>query len=135
MWKSSTANLVLRTLISGKHERNTSETRGNVLNACVFSYYNRTRYGGLETHIRNSYCNSLLQMLFFVKPLRNVAISHIKTSCPREHCLLCELGFLFRMLEDSKGQNCQATNFLRVFSTFPQGKTLMARLCEYVANS
>lgn len=89
-----------------------------------FGYYNRTRYGGLETHIRNSYCNSLLQMLFFVTPLRNVAISHIKTSCPREHCLLCELGFLFRMLEDSKGQNCQATNFLRVFSTFPQAETL-----------
>ncbi|KAI9313283.1 ubiquitin carboxyl-terminal hydrolase-domain-containing protein [Dichotomocladium elegans] len=89
-----------------------------------FGYYNRTTYGGLETHIRNSYCNSLLQMLFYVNPLRKIAVSHIKISCARENCLLCELGFLFRMLEDSKGQNCQATNFLRAFSSFPQAGAL-----------
>ncbi|KAI8384404.1 ubiquitin carboxyl-terminal hydrolase-domain-containing protein [Radiomyces spectabilis] len=89
-----------------------------------FGYYNRTKYGGLETHIWNSYCNSLLQVLFFILPLRNIAKSHIKTSCPKENCLLCELGFLFRMLEDSKGQNCQATNFLRAFSTIPQAAAL-----------
>ncbi|EIE87541.1 hypothetical protein RO3G_12252 [Rhizopus delemar RA 99-880] len=89
-----------------------------------FGYYNSTRYGGLETHIRNSYCNSFLQMLYFMTPLRMVAKSHIKTSCPKDNCLLCELGFLFRMLEDSKGQNCQATNFLRAFSTIPQANAL-----------
>lgn len=87
-----------------------------------FGYYNATPYGGLETHIRNSYCNSFLQVLYFILPLRKIAKSHIKTSCAKENCLLCELGFLFHMLEDSKGQNCQATNFLRAFSTIPQGK-------------
>jgi hypothetical protein len=30
-----------------------------------FDFYNRTQYGGLETHIANSYCNSLLQSMFF----------------------------------------------------------------------
>ncbi|KAI7904509.1 ubiquitin carboxyl-terminal hydrolase-domain-containing protein [Cokeromyces recurvatus] len=89
-----------------------------------FGYYNSTRYGGLETHIRNSYCNSLLQVLYFIIPLRKIAKSHIKISCPKDNCLLCELGFLFRMLEDSKGQNCQATNFLRAFSTIPQASAL-----------
>lgn len=89
-----------------------------------FGYYNATRYGGLETHIRNSYCNSFLQVLYFIIPLRKIAKAHIKIACPKDNCLLCELGFLFRMLEDSKGQNCQATNFLRVFSTIPQGKLL-----------
>ncbi|KAI9273600.1 ubiquitin carboxyl-terminal hydrolase-domain-containing protein [Sporodiniella umbellata] len=89
-----------------------------------FGYYNSTLFGGLETHIRNSYCNSFLQMLYFITPLRMVAKSHIKTSCPKDNCLLCELGFLFRMLEDSKGQNCQATNFLRAFSTIPQANAL-----------
>ncbi|CEP16204.1 hypothetical protein [Parasitella parasitica] len=89
-----------------------------------FGYYNATQYGGLETHIRNSYCNSFLQVLFFIKPLRKIAKSHIKMACPKDNCLLCELGFLFRMLEDSKGQNCQATNFLRAFSTIPQASAL-----------
>ncbi|CEI92556.1 hypothetical protein RMCBS344292_06811 [Rhizopus microsporus] len=89
-----------------------------------FGYYNSTPYGGLETHIRNSYCNSFLQMLYFTLPLRMIAKSHIKISCPKDNCLLCELGFLFRMLEDSNGQNCQATNFLRAFSTIPQANAL-----------
>ncbi|RCH79702.1 poly(A)-specific ribonuclease, partial [Rhizopus stolonifer] len=89
-----------------------------------FGYYNSTKYGGLETHIRNSYCNSFLQVLFFITPLRNIAKAHIKIACSKDNCLLCELGFLFRMLEDSKGQNCQATNFLRAFSTIPQASAL-----------
>ena len=36
--------------------------------------------------------------------------------------MLCESGFLFRMLEDAKGINCQASNFSRAFSATPQGK-------------
>ncbi|KAI8067921.1 ubiquitin carboxyl-terminal hydrolase-domain-containing protein [Gongronella butleri] len=89
-----------------------------------FGYYNQTIYGGLETNIRNSYCNSLLQVLYFILPLRYVAKCHIGLACEKENCLLCELGFLFRMLEDSKGQNCQATNFLKAFSTIPQASAL-----------
>ncbi|KAI9283728.1 ubiquitin carboxyl-terminal hydrolase-domain-containing protein [Umbelopsis sp. AD052] len=89
-----------------------------------FGFYNHTQYGGLETHIANSYCNSMLQMLHFTLPLRKIAISHIAMDCPKENCLCCELGFLFRMLEDANGQNCQATNFLRAFRTIPQAGAL-----------
>ena len=32
-------------------------------------------------------------------------------NCPKEHCLLCELGFVVRMLQDAHGTHCQASNF------------------------
>ncbi|KAI9494041.1 ubiquitin carboxyl-terminal hydrolase-domain-containing protein [Zychaea mexicana] len=89
-----------------------------------FEYYNRTCYGGLETHIRNSFCNSLLQVLYFTVPLRRVATSHIKSLCSHPKCFLCELGFLFRMLEASHGQNCQATNFCRTLTMSPKAAAL-----------
>ncbi|KAJ3284105.1 poly(A)-specific ribonuclease, partial [Rhizoclosmatium sp. JEL0117] len=89
-----------------------------------FGFYNKTPYSGLETHIKNSYCNSMLQLLFFTIPLREVAKSHIGKICPKPNCLLCELGFLFRMLEDGKGANCQATNFLYAFGKVPQAGAL-----------
>ncbi|KAI8820757.1 ubiquitin carboxyl-terminal hydrolase-domain-containing protein [Fimicolochytrium jonesii] len=89
-----------------------------------FGFYNKTHYGGLETDITNSYANSLLQVMFFTRPLREVVKGHIKMSCAKEYCLACELGFLFRMLEDSLGANCQATNFLRAFKTIPQASAL-----------
>ncbi|CAG8494661.1 13748_t:CDS:10 [Funneliformis mosseae] len=85
-----------------------------------FEFYNKTHYAGLETHITNSYCNSLLQVLFFTPVLRSITKSHIGSDCTKENCLCCELGFLFRMLEDAKGRNCQASNFLRAFGTIPQ---------------
>jgi len=59
--------------------------------------------------------------MFFNEPLKNVVKSHIKTNCLKEFCLSCELGFIVRMLEDAKGSNCQASNFLRAFGTIPQG--------------
>lgn len=86
---------------------------------CISSY--NYRYGGLESHIKNSYLNTLLQMLFFIWPLRELAKTHIRHSCTREPCLSCELGFLFRMLECCEGVNCQASNFLRAFGLIPQG--------------
>nr|KAJ3418423.1 poly(A)-specific ribonuclease [Polyrhizophydium stewartii] len=89
-----------------------------------FAFFNGTPYGGLETDIQNSYLNSLLQSLFFLRPLRELVKAHIRTNCARDPCLSCELGFLFRMLEDSKGVNCQASNFLRAFASVQQANAL-----------
>ncbi|KAI8925842.1 ubiquitin carboxyl-terminal hydrolase-domain-containing protein [Entophlyctis helioformis] len=90
-----------------------------------FGFYNHTAYGGLETHIQNSYCNSLLQTLFFVRPLRELVKAHVRSGvCRREPCLTCELGFLCRMLEDCGGVNCHASNFLRAFASVNQASTL-----------
>ncbi|GJN87292.1 hypothetical protein Rhopal_000240-T1 [Rhodotorula paludigena] len=85
-----------------------------------FGFYNKTSYSGLETHITNSYTNGLLQALHYLRPIRTLAKSHTFEACPKENCLLCEAGFLFRMLEDAKGQNCQASNFSRAFGANPQ---------------
>ncbi|KAJ8093092.1 poly(A)-specific ribonuclease [Marasmius tenuissimus] len=78
-----------------------------------FGFYNETEFSGLETHILNSYTNPLVQTMHYCLPIRHLAKSHIITSCPREHCLLCELGFVVRMLEDARGTNCQTSNFCK----------------------
>ncbi|KAH0559633.1 hypothetical protein GP486_003846 [Trichoglossum hirsutum] len=89
-----------------------------------FEFYNKTKYSGLETHIANSYSNPLLQLFKFTPLLRNLALQHTATNCLTETCLLCEMGFLFDMLDKAGGQNCQATNFLKTFSSIPQAGAL-----------
>ncbi|POR34438.1 PAB-dependent poly(A)-specific ribonuclease subunit PAN2 [Tolypocladium paradoxum] len=93
-----------------------------------FGFYNKTRYSGLEIHIANSYANSLLQVMRFTPVVRNLALQHAATACVGEMCLLCELGFLFDMLQKADGSICQATNLLRTLSSHPQGETLQAVL-------
>lgn len=83
----------------------------------ICRFYNKTEYSGLETHIANSYINPLLQIMRFTTRIRNLALYHTASSCMRPDCILCEVGFLFDMLEKGRGQNCQATNFLKVFSS------------------
>lgn len=89
-----------------------------------FGYYNNTPFSGLEIHIENSYCNSLVQLYYFIPSIRELAIAHSISSCTKEDCLLCEMGFLFKMLLDANGQNCQATNFLHVLSKSSQAMSL-----------
>ena len=89
-----------------------------------FRYYNKTSFSGLETHISNSFTNSLLQLYKFVPLIRNLALHHAATSCISDNCLLCEFGFLFDMLEKASGQNCQATNLLRAFSASREASSL-----------
>ncbi|KAI5464781.1 ubiquitin carboxyl-terminal hydrolase-domain-containing protein [Mariannaea sp. PMI_226] len=89
-----------------------------------FGYYNKTRYSGLEIHISNSYANSLLQIMHFTPVIRNLALQHAATACISEICLLCELGFLFDMLQKADGSICQATNLLKTLSSHPQAGPL-----------
>lgn len=56
--------------------------------------------------------------------MRKVAEAHTFEACEKEACLLCEAGFLFKMLRDAKGANCQASNFSRAFTATPHGKRL-----------
>ncbi|EAU33798.1 conserved hypothetical protein [Aspergillus terreus NIH2624] len=89
-----------------------------------FRFYNQTNFSGLETHIANSFTNALLQLLKFIPLVRNVALHHAASSCVFENCLLCEMGYLFDMLEKANGQNCQATNLLKTFSSFREAASL-----------
>ncbi|KAH0830330.1 ubiquitin carboxyl-terminal hydrolase-domain-containing protein [Lanmaoa asiatica] len=87
-----------------------------------FGFYNKTTHSGLETHILNSYTNPILQVMHHTLPIRKHARSHITTNCPREHCLLCELGFVVRMLEDAHGTNCQSSNFCKTVGVLAQAQ-------------
>lgn len=89
-----------------------------------FGFYNKTRFGGLETHISNSYSNSVLQMWNFNIPLKKLIMKHVYSSCSTKLCLICELGFLFKMLDDSKGVNCHSSNFLRALRLHPKAASL-----------
>lgn len=89
-----------------------------------FKFYNKTAFSGLETHISNSFTNSLLQLFKFIPLIRNLALHHAATNCVFEPCILCELGFLFDMLDKANGQNCQATNLLKTFSSYREAINL-----------
>ncbi|ORY81542.1 ubiquitin carboxyl-terminal hydrolase-domain-containing protein [Protomyces lactucae-debilis] len=87
-----------------------------------FDFFNSTRFAGLETSFANTYCNAVLQLYNYSPALSQTAISHASSDCLRESCLLCEVGYLFGML--ANGQNCQATNFLQVFSANTEAQKL-----------
>jgi hypothetical protein len=84
-------------------------------------FYNKTEFSGLETHILNSYTNAVVQVMHYLRPIRQLAKAHITVNCPHEHCLLCELGFISRMLEDAQGTNCQASNFCKTVGVLAHG--------------
>ena len=86
-----------------------------------FAHYNRTGFSGLEIHIPNAYCNAMLQVLYFLNPVRIASQRYWSDS---EFDLISELGFLFHMLDQKPGRNCQASNFLRSFRTIPQASML-----------
>ncbi|KAI0392158.1 PAB-dependent poly(A)-specific ribonuclease subunit PAN2 [Xylariaceae sp. FL0594] len=81
-----------------------------------FGYFNKSRYSGLRNHIVNAYANPLLQVMHYTPLIRNIALEHAATSCVDETCLLCELGFLFDMLDKAEGEACQASNFTKTLS-------------------
>ena len=100
-----------------------------------YRYYNKTHFSGLETHIANSYANPLLQLFKFIPLIRNLALHHTAKTCLSDICLLCEMGFLFDMLDKAEGQSCQATNFLKAFSSIPESTFLYIsfKKCEAYA--
>ncbi|KAK4665844.1 poly(A)-specific ribonuclease [Podospora pseudopauciseta] len=81
-----------------------------------FGFFNKTKYAGLENQIPNSYANSLLQVMNYTPLIRNMALQHVATSCVTDLCLLCELGFVFDMLQKADGLTCHATNLFKTIT-------------------
>ncbi|KAI1434270.1 PAB-dependent poly(A)-specific ribonuclease subunit PAN2 [Xylaria sp. CBS 124048] len=81
-----------------------------------FGYFNKSPYSGLQNHISQAYANPLLQIMHYTPLIRNIALQHTATACNDEECLLCELGFLFDMLDKAEGEACQASNFTKTLN-------------------
>lgn len=94
-----------------------------------FSFYNRTKYSGLENHLDNSYINSLLQLYKYSPIFQNFILKHLlKEWLPNDlativekgnslgSSILNELGYIFDMMNKSQGKNCKISNFSRVLS-------------------
>ncbi|TRX90839.1 hypothetical protein FHL15_008243 [Xylaria flabelliformis] len=99
---------------------------GYVFHACLditmlilTRYFNKSQYSGLQNHIVNAYANPLLQIMHYTPLIRNIALQHAATACVDGMCLLCELGFLFDMLDKAEGEACQASNFTKTLSYHP----------------
>lgn len=82
-----------------------------------FHRFNRTGFCGLQGDQSNSYCNALIQILYFEESIRELALAH---ACDMDKCLVCELSFLFQMMDQSPGLLCQPANLLRSLRTNPE---------------
>ncbi|KAI0477313.1 PAB-dependent poly(A)-specific ribonuclease subunit PAN2 [Xylariaceae sp. FL0804] len=89
-----------------------------------FRWFNKTQYSGLQNHIVNAYLNPLVQVMYYTPLIRNIALQHAATACVDELCLLCELGFLFDMLDKAEGEACQASNMTKTLSHHPESGKL-----------
>lgn len=73
--------------------------------------YNRTELVPIEFCAVLPEANAILLALYHVLSVRNIFMQHI---CFEEHCMSCEIGFLFRMLTDrAPVQPASAANFAR----------------------
>ncbi|GMR42482.1 hypothetical protein PMAYCL1PPCAC_12677, partial [Pristionchus mayeri] len=73
--------------------------------------FNRTSKVPIEYNNGANFANPLIQVLYSLPSLRNIFLHHL---CHDDHCLSCQLGFLFRMMSDREpSQPASSNNLMR----------------------
>lgn len=76
-----------------------------------FQAFNQTPYSTLDTDGDNTYTNAILQLYRFVPEVFNFVVGCLKDENFQSNSLLTELGYLYDMMDRSKGTVCRSTNF------------------------
>ncbi|CCK70886.1 poly(A)-specific ribonuclease KNAG_0F02190 [Huiozyma naganishii CBS 8797] len=87
-----------------------------------FKSYNNTRYSGLDNDVDNLYTNAVIQMYRFVPEVFNFVVGCLKNENFARASTLSELGYLYDMMNRSKGRVCRSTNFQSTLNSIPEFK-------------
>lgn len=87
--------------VPGRYRRVVIDFSKRGLDGFDFGKYNRTSLVGLENLLPNSYTNAVLQMMFYVPEVKGLVLGkqYVWGCWGNEKSVVCEMGFLFHMLE------------------------------------
>ncbi|KJH42647.1 exonuclease [Dictyocaulus viviparus] len=87
-------------------------SRNGRLDDCTILKYNKTNHVPMETVPSSSIINPIVLLLFHTIALRNLFFSHF---CEEEHCIVCQLGFVCRIISDKSKlkESAACTNLIR----------------------
>jgi DNA polymerase III epsilon subunit-like protein len=132
-WRQSNINYTnappkLDTLAERVRFRRMDLVKAESLEGFDYALYNCTPFCGLENNLPNAYMNAVLQMLFFVRPLRLAMFSichrFATTSEDIAMSIAAELGFLYDMLQRGSGMACETTRLIYAFQQTSQAVAL-----------
>lgn len=89
-----------------------------------FDFYNATPYSGLEINSGNSFLNPIVQLYKHIAPMFNFSLVSLAENCSQETNMLMELGYLYDMMDKSRGRHCATSNFEIALSALPEIKQL-----------
>ncbi|QLL32863.1 hypothetical protein HG536_0D03850 [Torulaspora globosa] len=89
-----------------------------------FQAFNKTPFSTLDTDGDNTYTNAVLQLYRFVPEVFNFVVGCLKNENFESNSLLTELGYLYDMIDRSKGTVCRSTNFQSSLNSIEKAKEL-----------
>ncbi|CCH59357.1 hypothetical protein TBLA_0B05250 [Henningerozyma blattae CBS 6284] len=107
-----TNNLTVREIPEAFNKLNFIETKYGSDDSNSYDLYNKTkRFAGLEIDCNFNYANSIIQLYRFVPELFHFLVRSLKDENFHSDSLLTELGYLYDMMQRSKGSICRSSNF------------------------
>lgn len=89
-----------------------------------FQAFNQTPFSTLDTDGDNTYTNAILQLYRFVPEVFNFVVGCLKDENFQSNSFLTELGYLYDMMDRSKGTVCRSTNFQSSLNSSEEAKQL-----------